>query len=408
MTECLRAQVATNKTNPQPAPATPPLTTAIKKSVVFIETTCLAHVSEQDFANVAPAEVAKLPPKKYAELQQQLIALLLGLKKIETKLETLTPGRSVLSPLEIQQLSAPEKLSDQEKIAFISKLLSLTSDDVSKLTPEEINSLPKYTVMGTGFFVSVHDERLKADENFVYLVTNRHVTQPGIEDDRPCVVLNYSVYLNRLPTNGSGADALDVVTLGIKTPWHYAIDPGVDLAVVPITLPRDVYDAAFIPQSLFITDEMLTKKQVVEGDPMLFAGLFIQTFADVHKLEPIVRSGTVAMIPEGLMKTTLKRPGHIFLTDAHVYHGNSGAPAFVDIAKFSGSPGYNYYFLGVVSGEIPESADYTLQVVTTLKGTTEANSDVSTVVPAKDLNDILNSDSLKKERDDSIQRLNKR
>jgi hypothetical protein len=111
------------------------------------------------------------------------------------------------------------------------------------------------------------------------------------------------------------------------------------------------------------------------------------------------------MILDGTIKTTLKKPGKMFLTDAHAYHGNSGSPVLVDVARFAGKIGYEYRVLGVVSGGIPESADFTLQTASTLQGKTDANSGISTVVPVTQLEEILRSDSLKRDRDAAVSKM---
>jgi hypothetical protein len=405
--ENVSAQLA-KETQPTSAPPAP-LTTQLKKSVVFIETTCLARVTEQDLKNVSPEEVAKLKPEIRIKIEQQYLSLLLQLSKIDERLSKVSPTRAKrLEPTETAEINPSQQLSLQEELRLVGKLIDYTADDIGKLTAAEFEIVPKVSAMGTGFLVGVHDERLKKEENFVYLVTNRHVVQPGIEDEKPCVVMNYSVMINKKSNAAGSPDTVENAQLGSAITWHYSNDPAVDLAVVPVTLPpsgNESYDALWIPDSLFINEEMVKKKEVVEGDPVLFAGLFIQTFNDVHRLEPIVRSGTLAMIPDGTIRTTLKKPGIIFLTDAHAYHGNSGSPVLVDVARFSNKGGYDYRVLGIVSGGIPESADFTLQAATTYQGTTSANSGISTVVPATQLEEILRSDPLKQDRDAAVSKL---
>ena len=139
---------------------------------------------------------------------------------------------------------------------------------------------------------------------------------------------------------------------------------------------------------------------MVEGDPIIFSGLFIQSFLEVHTLEPIVRSGTLALLPNGLMETVLHKPGHIYFAEAHTFHGNSGSPVFIETTKFSNAiTTSSYSLLGVISGSVSEKADMTLTVTTTYSGNVEANSDVSVVVPVSQLRDILHSTALQAERD---------
>jgi hypothetical protein len=155
-----------------------------------------------------------------------------------------------------------------------------------------------------------------------------------------------------------------------------------------------------IPVGIFTTPEMVEKKQVVEGDPVLFSGLFIQSFQTVHSLEPILRSGTLAMVPKEAMETTLHKSGRIYLAEVHSFGGNSGSPVFVDMAKFSGIlGGFSYNLLGVISGEVLESSDFIMHVTTSYTANVAANSGVSVVVPANEIKSILYDPSLQAQRD---------
>jgi hypothetical protein len=238
------------------------------------------------------------------------------------------------------------------------------------------------------------------DFGFGYLVTNRHAVQPGIEIGKPCNVLHYSVLLNRKVDSANEVRHAELMGLGNNATWHYSTDDSVDLAVMPFSPSTEVYDYQRVPVRVFTTQEMVDKKLVVEGDPVLFCGLFIQTFQKTHSLEPIVRSGTLAMVPAGTMETTLHKSGRIYLAEVHAFGGNSGSPVFIDTNKFSmGGIGSLYSLLGVISGEVKETADFALQITTSLTGNVEANSDVSVVVPVSQVKDILYSPSLQAERD---------
>lgn len=271
-------------------------------------------------------------------------------------------------------------------------MLKLTAEDIKGLTPQEIATLPSDPHMGTGFIVLVPDERLQLPaaaegktNGFGYLVTNRHVVQPGIEDGRPCGVVNYSVLLNRKGDAASAVPHAEVASLRAAN-WRFSEDDSVDLAILPFTPPPETYDFVGIPATLFATDEMAKSGQVVEGDPVLFSGLFIQSFLKVRTLEPIVRSGILAMVPSGAMETTLHKPGKVYLTEAHAFAGNSGSPVFIDTNKFANViGGISFKLLGVISGEVLESSDLTLHVTTSYTASVGANSDVSVVVPASEI-----------------------
>lgn len=267
------------------------------------------------------------------------------------------------------------------------------------MSPESL-AIVKHPHSGTGFLVSIHDDRLPKDQIFVYLVTNRHVAQPGIEKGEPCVVSNYVLLSNSKEATTPTGGVLKVDNLGPSINWVYSDDASVDLAILPISLPPSS-DFMTMDLNIFVSQDMLDDHRVVEGDPVLFAGLFIQ-FHGASKLEPIVRSGTLAMLPYDQLSTTLNKMGRVYLADAHTFGGNSGSPIFVDINKFRGTLGYDYRLLGVIAGSVPETSDFTLQVTTDYKGSVQANSGVCVVVPQEEIRKILNSDTLKHERDQVV------
>ena len=133
----------------------------------------------------------------------------------------------------------------------------------------------------------------------------------------------------------------------------------------------------------------------------MFAGLFIQ-WHGATEVEPIVRSGSLAMIPSDLLGTTLNKPGHIYLAEVHSYGGNSGSPVFIDVNRFKTGFGFDYRFLGVLAGTVHESTDFTFHVTTDYQGALDANSGISMVVPADELRKILYSPKLQKARDEGV------
>jgi hypothetical protein len=364
-----------------------------------LQTDCL-HDFSAEIAQLTPEVLSKIPP-------QQVIVIKQRLTMVAVHLEKLKQSRDKLASEEIAGLK-PESLSTLELpqlLKLVSRMASLTPEDVKQLTSEQIATLPADSHSGTGFMVVVPDERLPApvgaeeDTGFGYLVTNRHVAQPGVEDGKPCNALNYSVLINRKDNSTSNTHHAELVGLGNNVPWHFSTDDSVDLAVSPVSFPTDVFYYQRVPVRLFTTQEMVDKKLVVEGDPLFFDGLFIQTFQTIHNLEPIMRSGSLAMVPEGLMETTLHKPGRIYLAEVHAFSGNSGSPVFIDTSKFSNPFAPSYTLLGVISGEVHESSDFTISVATSFAGTVAANSDVAVVVPVSQIKDILYPSSMRAERD---------
>jgi len=396
------SQTAPIASVPVPAPPPLPVTVVIKKTIVFLETDCL-HDFGQDIQGLPREAALQFPVQR----QSQVLAQLIGLTE---KLRQVKPALQKLSPDEAARLPPPPNLQPGKfvdeiewRLQIISKMMQFTNEEVATFSNNDLQLLPLDSHRGTGFLVSYVDSRLKGpNTSFRYLVTNRHVAQPGVESGTTCRVVSSYILLNHKPDGSHVSNYAELNRTDKILNWTTPDDPSVDLAATMLGFDESKYDHVTVPVTQFVSDDDLKNHKVVEGDPILFAGLFIQTFEEVHTLEPIVRTGSLAMVPEGLLPTTLqKRLGRIFLADAHAFAGNSGSPVFVDPDKYSGTlytiPRLG--LLGVLSGMVSENTDFTLNVTTTISGNLPANSGVSVVVPASELKRLLDSPVFKEARD---------
>jgi len=263
---------------------------------------------------------------------------------------------------------------------------------------------------GTGFFVYFPDSRLRDNTGFLYLITNRHVVQPEEHGTRFPVTGN-SIRLNlKVPTQGQGSEEIPL-PIGPLLRWYFPTDDSVDLAALPFAPDPQKYYYQPIPTSLFAMGDRVPGHTIIEGDPVLFVGYFYR-FPGLRRLEPIVREGVLAMRPEEEMVTTLQKMGRLYLADCHVLGGNSGAPLFVNVAIRRGREeyitDYPYRLLGVVSGYFFEDVNFNLTVATTLHGTGQENSGISTVVPVEELETFLESPELQRLRDAEAARVRPR
>jgi Trypsin-like peptidase domain len=256
-------------------------------------------------------------------------------------------------------------------------------------------------IVGTCFFVYYPDDRLGKDRGFAYLVTNRHMAMPEIETGTPQPVDEAIVRLN-LKSTQNGKESVEVPIDPIVR-WHFPEDPSVDLAVVDLAPSQDIFDFQMIPISLIATKEVIQSSGVSPGDGVVFAGYFYQ-WAGTKRIQPIIRQGVLAMMPDEEVDTTLRKPGHIYFADAHAFHGNSGSPMFVNTGGIRGNMiGVGSYFLlGIVSGYFAEGVNFSLPAATVLTGEVHDNSGITTVVPAYQLRDLLESSELKAERDGMV------
>jgi len=99
-------------------------------------------------------------------------------------------------------------------------------------------------------------------------------------------------------------------------------------------------------------------------------------------------------------------PMKLYLADVHVFGGNSGSPAFINLGGFHGGNlrvAEDYHLLGVVNGEIIEDEHFNLQLaITFIRGTAAGNSGISTIVPADELKALLDDPRLQAIRDAEI------
>lgn len=262
-------------------------------------------------------------------------------------------------------------------------------------------------IRGTAFFVGYKEERMPDRNMLCFLVTNRHMIEPSdVQGHHSVAVDSFSVRMN-LKSVGP-PQTITVIMPAQSTRWYFPSDEAVDLAVLPGCPDLDKIDVKPFPVSMFATKEKLAEQRVAEGDAVLFTGFFAQ-FPGTKRVEPIVRQGVLAMLPTEEMLTTRRKAGHLYLADAHVFGGNSGSPMFVNTGRLmtdtlEARGGFPFQLLGVVSGYIHESADFSLEVARTLTGTVDANSGVATVVPVDDLKALLDIPDLQRIRDLEVER----
>jgi len=259
------------------------------------------------------------------------------------------------------------------------------------------------SIAGTCFFVYLEDKRLGENQGFVYLVTNRHMADPGVEKGLHYPVERVLLRLNLKATQGETGSLTVPVPLGPTTHWYFPSDDATDLALLQATPNIDVFDYQTIPTSLFATTDQIRELAVDAGDPVVFAGFFYQ-FSGQKRIEPIVRQGVLAMMPGEELKTTLQKPGTLYLADAHAFHGNSGSPLFVSVGgiRHGTFRGDQYLLIGVISGYYPEGESFSVPAATVLTGEVHDNSGIATVVPAEELLKLLGSPELQSARDAQV------
>lgn len=254
---------------------------------------------------------------------------------------------------------------------------------------------------GTGFIVAVPDSRLADNSVFSYLVTNRHVAEaitanaPGQVTRLHIREMSATVNL-KTPVNGT---KVYEIPLPPRSPFHWRFpeNPSIDLAAIPIHVDES-FDVTEIHLGLFFTEDVWPKYGITPGDKVMTCGYFVH-YAGAHQFQPIVREGSLAMIPDDVMDVPIGGKAKVYLADLHVIPGNSGSPLFLAPMLTLGGMVYDkkggipYGLLGVVSGFMWEDDKLTLRAATDYEGTIHANSGIAMVVPAEQLRDFLVNDA---------------
>jgi len=262
------------------------------------------------------------------------------------------------------------------------------------------------TETGTGFLVAYHHPDLPKDQQFDYFVTNRHVAECWDDTRQPRPIQSVIVKINL--TNGSSKPS--ALTEHGNIHWYFPTDDSVDLAVTPMSFDRREVDNLQIPLDMFVTKDFFAPNYVGEGAKIILSGFFYQ-LAGTRRLQPIIREGILAMMPDEPLETTTGKMGTLYLGDVHIFGGNSGSPVFINTAGIRPNGTIqldDYRFLGVVSGYYYEDSNFKLEIATTVEGQQRSNSGVSMIVPADFLKDlILNNPGLKGIRESELARLRK-
>lgn len=185
---------------------------------------------------------------------QMRLAVQLGLIMISTQLVALAQSAgSAATPVSAKPNPLPIQI--KKTVLFIRTycLHMPTGDELAKMSPadkshwtdayidqlrrDQLAQLKTDSYLSTGFLLFFPDDRIVKSRGFMYLVTNRHVIAPGIEDGKPCKVLKYSIAMNYRGPNGS---PVHLQELPGPEPQDWMVaedDPSVDVAIVNARFP---------------------------------------------------------------------------------------------------------------------------------------------------------------------------
>ena len=173
---------------------------------------------------------------------------------------------------------------------------------------------PQITYGGTAFVVGIKSA-LKG--SYLHLVTARHVAE-AVEHGPFIVGLNLKAGGKVMLRSSEGARW-----------WYHPSDKSTDVAVMPFapSMYSD-YDIQWISEAYFATPQRITKYNIGVGDELTIIGLFTR-FSGSTKHFPIVRIGSVAMMPTDKIPVKDFGEMEVYLAEGRSIGGLSGSPVFV-------------------------------------------------------------------------------
>ncbi len=237
--------------------------------------------------------------------------------------------------------------------------------------------------LGTGFLVGVPKGRAR-DRVYLYFVTAKHVIRQNSTGPLYSTIL---VRFNRLD-GSAGFVRLRISGEGDRerrTFFHS--DPGVDLAVFPVSLDDTVFDFKFVPRDYLTAKDEFTQLQIVEGTEVFFAGLFTP-FAGEPRNYPVVRFGRIALVTgEPISWEGTKT--NLYLMESASSGGTSGSPVFL----YRGSLQPNAYALFKLAGVMTGQSATVRPAVSVPDGgaipASVSNAGIAGIVPCHRLYEIL-------------------
>lgn len=271
-------------------------------------------------------------------------------------------------------------------------------DSVMYLYANEDDARSGKAAGGTCFLVGVKSLVPNADGDFgyfPYVVTNRHVVLSG----------HYVVRINTI------TDSIDLIVIEPER-WAYPdpeIKESADLAVAPIEIDPTIHRIGYWPSERFLTKEKMKDFDMGLGHDVFSVSRFVN-HEGLQRNLPIVRWGSVAMLP---YEPILMWTGHLqkaFLVEMRSISGHSGAPVFLDDYDMWLDRDYGSnrlptehagrLLLGVNSGHIPVKERDVLRdkLGNSMGYDVMANSGISVVIPAWKIQELLEMEEFVKQR----------
>jgi hypothetical protein len=227
------------------------------------------------------------------------------------------------------------------------------------LMPEDENH-PVH-LAGTGFFVGIPQEP-PGTGGWIYLITAKHIAAN----------LSHPFLIRANVEGGGGA----FVEWSAPAEWITHEDPFVDVAAIPWAPTRPI-DFEYVATPFFVT----APDDLRVGQEIFATGLFWYAAGD-QRNEPIVRTGHVAMLPGGEVRTGLGRI-RAYLAELTSIAGLSGSPVFARDAEGT------VLLAGLVHGHWDAPL---------APGEPPVNTGIAIVIPAEQILEVLNQEPVVRAR----------
>jgi hypothetical protein len=254
---------------------------------------------------------------------------------------------------------------------------------------------------GTGFFVQLREPECPDDLAWDYLVTAKH-----------CVEKAWDGYGNLSCRMNMKTGGTKVVTLPRSSSW--AMSEDADVAALVMPLENTGEDVLSLSPEMLATDAVIDKEQIGLGDEIFSIGLFKNLHGNKQNI-PIMRTGIIASMPgEPIQDLDTGLDYRAFLIEARSIGGLSGSPVFMAIknkGEMHPAPrGFNTWvhslaLLGLIRGH------WDLEDREILRDFGDSverlNMGIAIVTPAQEIEKVLMSDELKKQRQADIRKYRK-
>ncbi len=260
------------------------------------------------------------------------------------------------------------------------------------------NSENKLAPLGTGFFIGVPVSNSNPNgESFIYFITAKHVLKDNTEKF-------FSEVYVRLNKRDSSSEILrlPIVTDGKMKNIFTHDDETVDIAVIPASPNNQIFDYLFLPSSFLTKREDFKDLKISEGTDVFFSGMFTP-YLGIEKNYPIFRFGRVALVSDEKIPWDKDTFTELYLIESSTFGGNSGSPVFFYFGTDRGDGGIvigqpQIKLAGIMKGYFGENSP--VKIVETKKiPVYNTNLGIAAVVPSYFIEEIINSDELKKLRE---------